>query len=296
MKPFVTIDNLTAGYDGDFTVSLNTALPGESIIGIIGPNGSGKTTLLRAISRVLPARTGFIAIGGKQLARMDAKTLARTVSVVSQDVAAEMITVRDFVLLGRMPHFAPMQFFESPRDYEIASRYMKLTGVDVHADKLLSAMSGGERQLAYIARALAQETPLLLLDEPTSHLDITHQVRLLDLIRRLKRELKLTIVMTIHDLNLASEYCDMLVLMKHGRVHAEGTPEEVLTYQTVEAVYDTVVIVKENPLSKKPYVFAVSGDSIQDTEISKHASVSVRRRGHVTAPSDHSKKYHRRKK
>ena len=256
----VTLQNVAAGYDDGFSIAVNTAIPQNSITGIIGPNGSGKTTLLRTISRSLTVKSGAVIINDTPLSAIDQRSLARIIAVVSQEVSAESISVRDFVLLGRMPHMKPMQFFETARDRAIAERYMKLTGVDCHAEHYLSAMSGGERQLASIARALAQEPSILLLDEPTSHLDITHQVKLLDRIRRLKRELNLTIIMTIHDLNLASEYCDNLVLMKGGRVIAEGEPSSVLTYQTVEAVYDTVVIVKEHPISKKPYVFVVPGD------------------------------------
>lgn len=255
----VSLKNAAAGYSG-FSIDVNADLPAGSVSGIIGPNGSGKTTTLRTISRSLALKGGAISLHGTPLSDFDQRSLAQTIAVVSQEVSAESISVRDYVLLGRMPHMKPMQFFESAHDRTVAERYMKLTGVDCHADKYLSAMSGGERQLAAIARALTQEPSILLLDEPTSHLDITHQVKLLDLIRRLKRELSISIVMTIHDLNLASEYCDHLVLMKEGRVFASGTPAAVLTYQNIEDVYRTVVIVKENPLSKKPYVFVVPGE------------------------------------
>jgi len=135
---------------------------------------------------------------------------------------------------------------------------MKLTDVYRHKDKPMTELSGGEQQLAAIARALTQEPQLLLLDEPTSHLDISHQVQILNLIQQLNQQLNLTVLIIIHDLNLAGEYCDYLVMMNNGGIHIKGTPHEVLNYQTIEAVYNTVVITRENPISKKPVVFLVS--------------------------------------
>ena len=139
---------------------------------------------------------------------------------------------------------------------------MKLTGVNRLKGKFMNALSGGEQQLAGIARALTQEPELLLLDEPTSHLDITHQVQILNLIRRLSRELSLTVLMIIHDLNLAGEYCDSLIMMQEGTIQKKGLPSEVLNYADIEAVYDTVVVTRTNPISGKPVVFLVSEEVI----------------------------------
>ncbi len=138
---------------------------------------------------------------------------------------------------------------------------MELTDVIPLKDKFVNALSGGEQQLAGIARALTQEPELLLLDEPTSHLDITHQVQILNLIRRLSNELGLTVLMIIHDLNLAGEYCDSLIMMQNGRLRKKGLPHEVLNYKDIEAVYDTVVITRTNPVSGKPVVFLVSEET-----------------------------------
>jgi iron complex transport system ATP-binding protein len=135
---------------------------------------------------------------------------------------------------------------------------MEMTGVRHLAAVLMSEMSAGEVQLAFIARGLAQQPEVLLLDEPTSHLDITHQAAILDLVKRLNRQEGLTVVIILHDLNLASEYCDRLVLMDGGRIRKVGTPAEVLDYETIEEVYGTVVVVRENPLSRKPFVMIVS--------------------------------------
>jgi iron complex transport system ATP-binding protein len=161
------------------------------------------------------------------------------------------------VLLGRIPHFEKMQFLETARDFEAAREAMSLTRTLKFKDRLMRELSGGERQLVFIARALAQEPRLLLLDEPTTHLDITHQVAILDLLKRLNRERGLTVIIVLHDLNLASEYCQRLVLMREGRIYKAGRPDEVLSYQIIEEVYKTVVVVEKNPISLRPYVLLV---------------------------------------
>jgi iron complex transport system ATP-binding protein len=168
------------------------------------------------------------------------------------------MTVEEYVLMGRIPYQRQFQFFETEEDLEIAEKYMKLTGIDNLSNQNMNSLSGGEQQLAGIARALTQEPELLLLDEPTSHLDITHQVQILNLIQRLSEELSLTVLMIIHDLNLAGEYCDTLLMMQKGTLRKTGTPLEVLNYMDIEAVYDTVVITRTNPVSGKPVVFLVS--------------------------------------
>jgi iron complex transport system ATP-binding protein len=172
------------------------------------------------------------------------------------------VTVEEFVLLGRIPHFRAMQFVESRHDRDVASRCMELTDTLRLRDKPIQHLSGGERQLAQIARALAQEPRLLLLDEPTAHLDITHQVTVMDLLRKLVRELDLTVVMVLHDLNLASEYCDRLALISQGRVFKTGVPRDVIDYRVIEEVYKTVVVVNENPVSGKPYVLIVPEEEL----------------------------------
>ena len=150
------------------------------------------------------------------------------------------------------------QLFENKADYALAHKFMKLTGVLKYKNKLMCELSGGEQQLAAIARALTQEPDLLLLDEPTSHLDISHQMQILNLIQQLNENMNLTVLMIIHDLNLAAEYCNYLVMMNEGEIFIKGAPKEVLDYTNIEEVYKTVVITHENPLSKKPVVLLVS--------------------------------------
>jgi iron complex transport system ATP-binding protein len=253
------ISNLTCGYGAGFAIrEINLRVPAGEIVGIIGPNGSGKTTLLRAITRSLKPARGAIRLEGRDIRRMTIRDLARRMAVVSQSAESGFMTVEEFVLLGRTPYYGRFLFLESKHDLKIARDAMASTDVLRLKDQLMSRISGGERQLALIARALAQEPRLLLLDEPTTYLDITHQVAILDLIRRLNLQGALTVMMVLHDLNLAGEYCHRLALFDGGAIYKSGLPEEVLDYRVIEKVYKTLVIVGQNPISHKPYVMAVS--------------------------------------
>ena len=262
---YLQIKDLSCGYGSDFNLRpITVGLRRGALAGIIGPNGSGKTTLFKGISGQLPLKSGSVWLNNCNLQSLKLRQKARRIAVVSQFVDAAEISVEDYVLLGRLPYRAPFQFFEPQPDVLLARKYMRLTGIWKHRKKHLSQLSGGEQQLAAIAQALTQEPELLLLDEPTSHLDITHQVQVLNLIPRLNKELKLTVLMIIHDLNLAAEYCDFLLMMKQGDIHSCGTPQEVLTYDRIEQVYNTVVVTQTNPLSGKPAVFLVSENILND--------------------------------
>ncbi|MCD5401658.1 ABC transporter ATP-binding protein [candidate division NPL-UPA2 bacterium] len=253
------IRNLSCGYEAKIVLQeINLKIKAGEIVGIIGPNGSGKTTLLRAITKIIKSVKGEILFQGREVEKIGYRQLAEEVAVVSQGPLTNFMSVEEFVLLGRIPYYGRFQFLETKRDLEIAARCMKLTDIFRLKDRLVQELSGGERQLALIARALTQEPKLLLLDEPTAHLDITHQAGILDLIRRLNKKIGLTVIMVLHDLNLASEYCQRLVLIHQGRIHKTGRPREVLTYQIIEEVYRTVVVVEKNPLSLKPYILMVS--------------------------------------
>ena len=270
MEPFFYIEYFSCGYPGKFVLEeINLKVKKGEFVGIIGPNGSGKTTLFKGIAAELHPLSGKSVLNGTSIHKMDLKTRAQNVAIVTQTIEAGAMTVEEYVLMGRLPYRGQFQFFESKEDMEIAQKYMKLTGVDKLKDKNMNALSGGEQQLAGIARALAQEPQLLLLDEPTSHLDISHQVQILNLIRRLSHDLKLTILMIIHDLNLAGEYCDSLMMMNKGRLHKTGTPAEVLNYQDIEEVYETVVITRTNPVSGKPVVFLVSENVLEQKQLEK---------------------------
>jgi iron complex transport system ATP-binding protein len=257
-ESFFHIDNFSCGYPSFKLSGISLSLEKGSFSGIIGPNGSGKTTLFRGVTSSIATLEGSVYLKGKNLQKLSLKERAQNIAIVSQFVDLDQMSVEDYVLMGRMPYQNRFQFFESKDDLEKARNYMQLTDVLKHKDKLITELSGGEQQRAAIARALTQEPELLLLDEPTSHLDITHQVRILDLLHRLNQEMGLTVLMVIHDLNLASEYCDQLILFKEGQLFTQGTPEEVLTFDTIEKVYNTPVITRTNPYSNKPVIFLVS--------------------------------------
>jgi iron complex transport system ATP-binding protein len=253
------IQRLGCGYhDRQILWDIDLEVIAKEIVGIIGPNGSGKTTLLRAVSRLIKPKEGTIYLDNRDIWQMKYKELSRKIAVVSQGAPEESLTVEEFVLLGRIPYFDRLQFLETNRDFEVAEECMRLTDALRLKERPIGQISGGERQLALIARALAQEPTLLLLDEPTTYLDIAHQVGILDLIKRLNRKMGLTVLMVLHDLNLASEYCDRIALLSEGRIHTQGTPEKVLNYKVIEQVYKTVVVVEKNPVSSKPYVLLVS--------------------------------------
>ncbi|MBU0547574.1 MAG: ABC transporter ATP-binding protein [Candidatus Omnitrophica bacterium] len=261
MSALLKISNLSGGYYKEEVVrdlSLNVN-QGDFMV-IIGPNGSGKTTLLRLVTRVLPLRKGEIFYKNENIAQMNLKEFCRKVAFVSQDASTGFsFTVMELVLMGRIPHLKRLQY-ETKRDIEIAEEKLSLTDTLSLKDKHIDELSAGERQRVVIARALAQEPELLFLDEPTAHLDIGHQVQTLDLLKKLNRENKLTIVMILHDLNLASAYSNRIALLDKGIIFKEGRPEEVLTYQNIEAVYKTIVLVNDNSVTGKPNIVLVPGE------------------------------------
>lgn len=266
MSHILTIQNLSCGYPKFQLTDINFEIPRGSFAGIIGPNGSGKTTLFRAITGILPLKSGQISLSGKNLKTFSLRQRAQNIAIVSQFIEAGDMSVEDYVLMGRIPYHNRFNFFETNEDFAIARKYMELTDTWRFKDQLMSELSGGEQQLAGIARALTQQPELLLLDEPTSHLDITHQVQVLNVLQQLNQETGLSVLMVIHDLNLASEYCDRLILVNQGHIHTQGTPEEVLTFQHIEDVYQTVVVTQNNPLSGKPAVFLASGKVLREIQ------------------------------
>ncbi|MBK8808194.1 MAG: ABC transporter ATP-binding protein [Bacteroidales bacterium] len=259
MSICLELENAQVGYTNGFTVSgISFGAKFGTITGIIGPNGSGKSTLFKGICADLPLQQGAILLDNKHLEKLSLLEKAQKMAVVTQFTDKYAISVEEYVMLGRTPYRKPFQMFETATDRHIVEHYMKLTDVFRLRHKQMLQLSGGEQQLASIARALAQEPQLLLLDEPTAHLDISHQVQILDLVQHLSNKLNIAVLLIIHDLNLASEYCDFLVMMNEGCVFVKGSPEEVLNYKNIETVYKTLVVVEPNPLSKKPAVFLVS--------------------------------------
>jgi len=258
MSALLRIKNLTGGYHSEDVIrNLSLDVNRGDFLIIIGPNGSGKTTLLRLLTRALTPRQGEVLYENKIIAQMELKEFCRKAAFVSQDISTSFsFTVMELVLMGRIPHLKRLQS-ESKKDIEMALEKLALTGTLNLKNKRIDELSAGDRQRVVIARALAQEPELLFLDEPTAHLDIGHQVQALDLLKRLNREDSLTIVMIMHDLNLASAYSGRMVLLDKGEIFKAGSPEEVLTYQNIETVYKTVVLVNSNPVTGKPNVVLV---------------------------------------
>jgi len=230
--------------------------PGETF-GVIGPNASGKTTLVRLLSKVVTPSSGRIRLEGADLAGLAGAQVARQVAVVPQDVPRGVPhTVEELVLMGRYPR-APGRFFESPADRAAARHAMQVAGVLELRETLLDRLSGGERQRVMLARALAQEPRLLVLDEPTAHLDLRYQVECAGLLRRLGRETGLTIVLVSHDLGFAAEMSDRLLLMAGGMAVRVGPPEAVIDEAVLESAYGCRVLVDKHPISRRPTVHLV---------------------------------------
>jgi iron complex transport system ATP-binding protein len=262
-KILLEVDGLCGGYKSFRLQQIDFALHKGDFAGIIGPNGSGKSTLVKMLLGDLKRSAGKMLLEGTELNTMPVRQKAQAIAVVTQHIEDTSMSVLEYVLLGRLPYRELFQFFEKKDDVAKAEKYMELTGILKYRDQPLSSLSGGERQLAAMARALTQEPKLLLLDEPTSQLDIFHQVQVLDLVRELNCELGLTVLMIIHDLNLASSYCNKLLLLNGGKLHTQGEPDEVLQFSIIEEVYKTVVVTRPNPVTGRPTVFLVPRHQIE---------------------------------
>jgi iron complex transport system ATP-binding protein len=254
----LSIENLTLGY-ADRTVidELDLVVPAGKVTAIVGANACGKSTLLRSMSRLLAPRTGRVILDGKDVHRMPAKQLARTLGLLPQSpIAPEGITVADLVGRGRHPHQGILSRWSRADDIAVADA-LEATETAALAERSVDELSGGQRQRVWIAMALAQQTDLLLLDEPTTFLDVSHQIEVLDLLTDLNSTRGTTIVMVLHDLNLAARYSDHLVALSAGRVHAQGSPAEVLTEEVVRTVFGLDSRVILDPTSGKPLMLPI---------------------------------------
>ncbi len=252
-------NSLVAGY-GARTVlrGIDLAIAEGELVAVIGPNGSGKSTLVKCLSGFMKPREGEVLFRGRVIGSISGRELARELSVVQQLVPdAPAFRVRDFVRMGRYPHRGLFEA-ETAADRDAVARAAEMTGTVSLMDARLTELSGGERQLVYLARALAQSSRAVVLDEPVSHLDIAHAVRVMDVLREMHRG-GATVVAVLHDINLASEYAGRIIALKEGRVFADGAPAEVVNYQTIEGLFDTVCVVTENPISKRPFTYPVPG-------------------------------------
>ena len=256
------VENLSLAYGRHVVMKDLTfqVTPGE-MVGLIGPNGSGKSTVIKAISRVIPPYSGKILADGKDVTKIPRAELARLIGVVPQmPLLPSTFTAFEIVLMGRNPHLGLFQY-EGAGDMEITWQAMGRTNTQSLAERQVGQLSGGEIQRLVIARVLAQQPKSILLDEPTSNLDINHQVEILDLIKSLCREENLAVVITLHDLNLAAQYCDRLILINHGPAHAQGTPGEVINAKNIEEVYGAGGCVYAHPVNGLPTVLLQAGNS-----------------------------------
>ncbi len=225
-------------------------IDGSEVVSLVGPNGSGKTTLLKCINRILKPKGGVVIVAGKDVSRIGLKEIARSVGYVPQSAAHSFpVSVFDTVLLGRRPY---VSWGISPQDKEVVAEAIALMGLEEFALRQFNELSGGERQRVLIARALAQQPQVLLLDEPTSNLDIKHQLEVLQIVRMVATEREIAVVMAIHDLNMASRFSDTIVCLHRGEIYDIGSPADVITEETIRTVYEVEVAINGN--SGRPHI------------------------------------------
>lgn len=244
---------LTLAYEGTPIVrNLDLAIPAGKITVLVGANGCGKSTLLRGLARLLKPKSGKVYLDGKEISQLKSKTIAQKLAMLTQSpIAPEGLAVRDLVAMGRYPYQNWLQQW-SKEDEEKIQEALFITTMTELSERALDNLSGGQRQRAWIAMVLAQDTDILLLDEPTTYLDLAHQVELLDLLQQLHETKGKTIVMVLHDLNLACRYADYLVAIQQGKVYATGTPKQVMTEEMVQEVFNLECRIVSDPVTDTP--------------------------------------------
>ncbi|MBX3084523.1 MAG: ABC transporter ATP-binding protein [Anaerolineae bacterium] len=251
-------DNLTLAYENATIINgLSLTIANGSITALVGPNGCGKSTLLRGISRLLKPRTGSVMLDSQDIWKLPTKELAKRLGILPQNpVAPEGLTVHELVAQGRYPHQSWLQQW-SAYDEQVTNEALQITSMTEFADRPVDTLSGGQRQRAWIAMALAQDSDLLLLDEPTTFLDLAYQLDVLDLLTELNQERGKTIVMVLHDLNHACHYADHLIAMVKGSIVAQGTPSKVVTEQMVRDVFGVNCTIIPDPVTGTPLVVPI---------------------------------------
>jgi iron complex transport system ATP-binding protein len=251
----IEANSIAIGFDnGRILQDISLRVKAGEMVALLGANGSGKTTLMRVLSGTLRPQTGSVTLADNPINQLSRLEIARIMAMLAQDASVPYaVNVLQVVMMGRIPYLRPL-VGESKVDYEVAQRAMEATRTDHLARRIFSELSGGERQRVLVAMALAQEPRLLLLDEPTVHLDINHQVEVLDLVRSINRQEGITVLAVMHDLNLAAMYFDRLVFIQNGFVVADGLPREVLLPELVQRVFHTPVAVMSHPVTASPHV------------------------------------------
>ncbi|OAB47323.1 ABC transporter ATP-binding protein [Paenibacillus antarcticus] len=249
----LNVDRIATGYLNKLIINdLTVSIPENKITTIIGPNGCGKSTLLKAISRVLKTKSGAVYLDGRAIHQLETKEVAKRMAILPQTASApEGLTVFELVSYGRFPHQKGFGSLKK-EDYKFIYWALDVTGLNEFKDRPIEALSGGQRQRVWIAMALAQGTEILILDEPTTYLDLAHQLDILLLLQRLKEEEGRTIVMVLHDLNHASRFSDYMIAMKDGTLMIEGTPDEVMTCPNLQNVFNIDASMATCPFSNNP--------------------------------------------
>ncbi|WP_440945063.1 ABC transporter ATP-binding protein [Methanosarcina sp. T3] len=245
------VKDVVFGYTGTHILKdICLEIRASSLVSVVGPNGAGKSTLLKCIDRILNVKTGKIAVDGKDIKQMDRLEVAKNLAYVPQSSNRVFpTTVFETVMMGRRPH---LSWFDSKKDEEKVWEVLELLGIEDLALSIFNELSGGQQQKALIARALVQETGVILLDEPTSNLDIWHQLDVMETVRKLVREKRVTAIMAVHDLNLASRYSDSIIMMQQGKIIAAGSPGSVLTSENIAEVYGVEARISTH--AEVPYV------------------------------------------
>ena len=269
-EPIVSVDSVSISLGGSAVLSdVSCSIDRGSVVGVIGPNGAGKTTLLRAINGTGPIDSGEIAVAGRSVLRCGSTEMARLVGTVPQSTQLSFsFTVREIVEMGRHPHISRFGSMDHD-DVCAVEEALERTETAQFADRQITAVSGGERQRVLVARALAQETPLLVLDEPTASLDINHAAQTLSLVRELASKER-TVIAAIHDLDLAARYCDELLLVASGDILAQGPPTEVLKRDAIENAFQTTVAIPTDPVTATPRVVPLSSAPVGEHEPTVH--------------------------
>lgn len=246
-------EQISAGYDQRTVLEgLSTHITSGTMTALVGPNGSGKSTLLKALARLLQPSAGAVYLDGRAIARMPTATVARMLAVLPQGPTAPAgLTVAELVEQGRYPHAGPLRMLRR-QDHTAITEALNLTNTTPFANRPVDSLSGGERQRVWLALALAQATPILLLDEPTTFLDIGHQIEVLDLVRMLNRNHGKTIIMVVHDLNHAARYADRMIALRAGQIVADGPPVAVLTPSLLEQVFGVGATILIDPVTHAP--------------------------------------------
>ena len=249
----IETEKLTIAYDEQIIVdSLDLQLPKGQVTSIIGPNGCGKSTILKTIGRIIKKKSGMVYLDGEDIAKIPTKDIARKMAILPQmPTAPNGLTVFELVSYGRFPHQKGFGKLKA-EDKEFINWAIEVTKLTEYQHRQIDNLSGGQRQRVWIAMALAQQTDLILLDEPTTYLDMAHQLEILELLAELNQTQKCTIVMVLHDLNLASRFSDYIVAVNQGEIRASGTPKEVITQEVLKTVFQIDATIVEEPISKCP--------------------------------------------